>query len=297
MPALQSGLCAGPVVEGRVQHGGPAAAVGLGLAQSGLAQVVPQGATGRRLVLPWAGLGGWPRRRSRNRRGTRSRRPGARAATPPACQPCGRAGPRSARGSRRRSPRWHSGDAGAGRSRRRRSRGAPAGRTAICTEVCAERCAATNPPPGRQQTRPCAARQLLYQRFDLAGQTGGTSLVSLQHPGHLLSEGTAAATRGTHQTPHPHANHGPPPVHRHISHGPQVITMHTAGRRPAARARNQIIRRPSPHQDPLTLVGHVLNDQRRQSRKHHIYKLVDISHVTPTAHHHPQSPPNVRQGC
>jgi hypothetical protein len=41
VPALQGGLCARPVIQGRVQHGGPAAAVRLDLAPDGFAQVVP----------------------------------------------------------------------------------------------------------------------------------------------------------------------------------------------------------------------------------------------------------------
>lgn len=41
VPALQGGPGAGPVVEGRVQYGGPAGAVCLHLAQGGFAQVVP----------------------------------------------------------------------------------------------------------------------------------------------------------------------------------------------------------------------------------------------------------------
>lgn len=43
VPALQSGLCAGPVVERRAQDGGPATAVGLDLAQRGFARVVGSG--------------------------------------------------------------------------------------------------------------------------------------------------------------------------------------------------------------------------------------------------------------
>ena len=42
VPAFQGGLRAGPVIQGRVQHGGPAVAVCLHLAQGGFAQVVPQ---------------------------------------------------------------------------------------------------------------------------------------------------------------------------------------------------------------------------------------------------------------
>lgn len=42
VPALQRGLGAGPVIQGRVQHGGPAGAVCLYLAQGGFAEVVPQ---------------------------------------------------------------------------------------------------------------------------------------------------------------------------------------------------------------------------------------------------------------
>lgn len=41
VPAFQGGLGAGPVVDGCVQHGGPAGAVCLDLAQRGFAQVVP----------------------------------------------------------------------------------------------------------------------------------------------------------------------------------------------------------------------------------------------------------------
>lgn len=40
-PTFRRRLCAGPVVQGRVQHGGPAGAVCLHLAEGGFAQVVP----------------------------------------------------------------------------------------------------------------------------------------------------------------------------------------------------------------------------------------------------------------
>ncbi len=42
VPAFQGGLGARPLVKRRVQHGGPAGAVRLDLAQGGFTQVVPQ---------------------------------------------------------------------------------------------------------------------------------------------------------------------------------------------------------------------------------------------------------------
>lgn len=55
-------------------------------------------------------------------------------------------------------------------------------------------------------------------------------------------------------------------------------------------------RRPCSHQDPLALVGQVLEDQWCQPREHRIYKVVDISHVNVNDLGNPPSPPNVRQG-
>lgn len=42
VPAFQGGPCTGPLIQGRLQHGGPAGAVRLDLARGGFAQVVPQ---------------------------------------------------------------------------------------------------------------------------------------------------------------------------------------------------------------------------------------------------------------
>ncbi|OIK24207.1 hypothetical protein VT52_028405 [Streptomyces malaysiense] len=55
-------------------------------------------------------------------------------------------------------------------------------------------------------------------------------------------------------------------------------------------------RSPRPHHDPLALVGHILDDQRQQTREHHPHKLVDVLHAKVNDPHDSPSPPNMRQG-
>ncbi|WP_406373908.1 hypothetical protein OH781_40840 [Streptomyces sp. NBC_01550] len=52
--------------------------------------------------------------------------------------------------------------------------------------------------------------------------------------------------------------------------------------RDARRASHCPAGRPSPHQDPLTLVLYVLKGQLGKPRKHHAHKLVDITHALST---------------
>ncbi len=66
-----------------------------------------------------------------------------------------------------------------------------------------------------------------------------------------------------HQTPHPHPHHHPAPVDRNIGHRPPVIAMHPTRSGPAPRADRGVPPRPGPHHDSFTLLGHVLDSQRR----------------------------------
>lgn len=111
-----------------------------------------------------------------------------------------------------------------------------------------------------------------------------------------LAEGLPAAARGTHQASHPHSQHHPPSVDRHVGHRPQVKAVHPPRRRAAHRTDRGALPSPCPHHDPLALVGHILYDQRGETRKHRLHKLVDILHASVEDLHDSPSPPNVRQG-
>lgn len=85
-------------------------------------------------------------------------------------------------------------------------------------------------------------------------------------------------------------------VDRHVGHRPQLIAVHTPRQGPTHRTDRVILRSPRAHLDPLTLVDHILDDQREQPRKHHPHKLVDIPHTNNNDPHDSPSPPKVRQG-
>jgi len=127
------------------------------------------------------------------------------------------------------------------------------------------------------------------------GQTGRAALVSIEYSGHLLAEGLPAATSGTKQTPYPHPDYHPPPVDRDICLRPSVIAVHTTRRPPAHETDRGLLRSPCPHHDPLTPIGHILDDQRGQPRKHRLHKRVDIRHMNINDAQDTPSPPNVRQ--
>jgi hypothetical protein len=93
--------------------------------------------------------------------------------------------------------------------------------------------------------------------------------------------------------PAQHTDHHPPFIDRHIGRHPPVIAVHAFRRSPAHRADRSVPRSPCPHHDPLTLVGHIFDDQRGEARKHRLHELVDILRANLDDPYDPPSPPNV----
>lgn len=117
----------------------------------------------------------------------------------------------------------------------------------------------------------------------MVGQAVGAALVALHDAGDLFAERLPrAAEHRADQAPDPHRRHDPPSIHRHVRDHPPVEAMHPPRRLPAHRARHRIVPGPRRHPDNLALVRHALDDQGRQSRKHHTHKLIDIAHTMPT---------------
>lgn len=108
-------------------------------------------------------------------------------------------------------------------------------------------------------------------------------MIALQNPGQLFPEALATTAGGTHQAADPHDDKHAPLVTRHIHHGPFVVAVDARRLRTAESASSRYLRCPCPHPDQLALVRHVLDDQRRKSRKHRNHKLVDITHLLPTS--------------
>lgn len=101
--------------------------------------------------------------------------------------------------------------------------------------------------------------------------------------GNLLAERLPrAAEHLAEQAPDPRRYDDPPSVHRHVRHYPPVEPAPTLSAPRTLGTAPETIPDPHCHRDQIALVRHTLDDQYRQPRNHHVHKLVDISHTTPT---------------
>lgn len=104
--------------------------------------------------------------------------------------------------------------------------------------------------------------------------------MALQEPGDLLSEGLPPAAQDrTDQPSYPHPDHDLSAIYRHIPHRPAVISVDPLRHHPAHRTGNGNIPSSSRNPDCLATVRHILDDQRRQPRKHRTHKRVRIKHA------------------
>ena len=116
-------------------------------------------------------------------------------------------------------------------------------------------------------------------RADLGCQPRDAPLVTLQDAGDLLAEGLhpAAQDRAAHP-PGPHLHDNAPPVDGNVGRRPLVIAVH-AGRLRAAPGHDtapaRVLARTHDH---VARVLDILDDQRRQPRKHSPHKLRHINH-------------------
>jgi hypothetical protein len=131
---------------------------------------------------------------------------------------------------------------------------------------------------GGQHPSPGTARQFPHDRADLGRQARRPSLVTLQHARDLLPERLQAATSRAHKATNPHGHQHTARVQRHIRQRTNVVAVHPRRERTAPWTGSRRIRRPRLDPDPVTLIRHVLHDERRQPRKHQHQKTSRPNH-------------------
>jgi hypothetical protein len=147
----------------------------------------------------------------------------------------------------------------------------PAARATAGAAARARRCAGRPPWP--------ALRAPAHDGADLPGQPGRVPLIAFEHAGKLPTEGLPDAVHGcAPQAPDTHNDPYTPAIERDVGHDPLMIRVHPARFDAADRTGHGPARSPRPDPDPPALVCHLLDDQRRQPRKHRAHKLIDITH-------------------
>ena len=128
----------------------------------------------------------------------------------------------------------------------------------------------------RAEARPANSRATA---LTCAGQPRGAPLVAVQDARDLLAEGLhlAARDRAAHPAD-PDLHQDAAAVGGHVRRRPLVIAVHAGGFRAAARAGHRPVPGPRPDADHLARVLDILDDQRRQPRKHSPHKLCHINH-------------------